>query len=231
MVKHKKLKTVFDLNTHPHVISKNPRTKFNKVSTYPKIHPTAFIGPFSSIIGDVTIEKNVFIACNVVVRCDEGTPFFIGENSNLQDGVILHGLAKERVLVDDEKYSIYIGKSVSCAHGSIIHGPCLLEDNVFVGFNSVVFFATIGEGTFISSNVLITDGVKIAPRKFVPSGAVIDTQEKADCLPNIPEDKEELAKKVQEVNIQFPNAYSLLFGKGCCSCGLHYDLNSPDLLI
>lgn len=221
---------VYNLNTHPYVISPNPKTEINKVSISPSIDPTAFIGPFSSIIGDVTIEKNVFIACNVTVRCDEGSPFFIGESSNLQDGVILHGLAKEKVLIDNKKYSIYIGKSVSCAHGAIIHGPCYLKDNVFVGFNSTVFYAIVGEGTYISANTLVTGAIKIPPNKFIPSGAIIDTQEKADALMDIPKDREEFAKEVIKINSAFPQSYSILFGEGHCSCGLHYDLNSPDLL-
>lgn len=224
-----KKSNIFNLNTHPHVISPNPPTEFNKISKSPTIDSSSFIGPFSSIIGDVTIDKNVFIACNVVVRCDEGSPFFIGENSNLQDGVILHGLARKKVLVNNKKYSIYIGKSVSCAHGSIIHGPCFLNDDVFVGFNSTVFYAIVGKGTYISSNCLITGGIKIESNKFVPPGSVIDSQEKADILPNIPKNKDELAKNVQEINNLFPYSYSTMFGEGRCSCGLHYNLNNSDI--
>lgn len=200
---------------HPCLISANPQTNFNKNSIYPTIDGSAFIGPFSSVIGDVTIEKNVFIACNVTIRSDEGTPFFIGENSNLQDGVILHGLAKEKVLIDNKKYSIYIGKSVSCAHGSIIHGPCCLKDNVFVGFNSTIFYAIVGEGTYISPNVLIAGGIKIPPKKFIPFGAIIDTQEKADALIDIPKEKENFARDVIKTNSEFPSSYSQLLGSNC----------------
>ena len=94
----------FNLNAH--FIASNPPTAFNPRSIYPRIHKTAYVGPFSSIIGDVTIGENVFIAPNVSIRADEGTPFHIGSNTNIQDGVILHGLKHGRVLHDGKEYSI-----------------------------------------------------------------------------------------------------------------------------
>ncbi|WP_368666321.1 carbonate dehydratase [Ammoniphilus sp. CFH 90114] len=166
------------------------------------------------------IRKNVFIAPFVSIRADEGSPFYIGSHSNLQDGVILHGLADEFVEVKNRKYSIYIGKEVTCAHGSIVHGPCLIENKVFIGFQATVFDATVREGAFISSGAVVTNGVTIGPNRFVPPGASIDTQEKANSLSLVPEDKAEFAKQVQRVNQEFPASYSLLLGKRRCSCGM-----------
>ena len=214
------------LNLYTHFIGPNPSTTFNALEIMPNIAPSSFIGPFSSVIGDVTIEENVFVACNVTIRADEGTPFYIGENTNIQDGVILHGLRKGRVLVDDIEYSIYIGNKVSCAHGCIIHGPCKLDDNVFVGFNSIVFNAIIGEGSYISNGAIITNGVKVAPNRFIPTGALIDTQEKADSLGPVPKTQEDFVKEVQRVNKEFPSSYALTFGSLRCSCGLACDPNS-----
>ncbi|WPF77325.1 LbetaH domain-containing protein [Bacillus velezensis] len=87
-------------------ISPNPVTSFNPVQRYPKIDKTSFISPFSSVIGDVRIKDNVYVAPNAAIRADEGTPFYIGSNTNLQDGVILHGLLKQFVTVKDKAYSI-----------------------------------------------------------------------------------------------------------------------------
>src|SRR4051812_43448970 len=109
------LKPSEPVNVYAHFIGPNPVTSFNPKSINPSIDPTSFVGPFSTVIGDVTIRKNVFIAPNVSIRADEGTPFYIGSNTNIQDGVILHGLRDARVIVDGKKYSIFIGKNVSCA--------------------------------------------------------------------------------------------------------------------
>jgi carbonic anhydrase/acetyltransferase-like protein (isoleucine patch superfamily) len=201
-------------------ISPNPITAYTPHAVMPAIDRTAFIGPHVSIIGDVTIKEEVFIAPNVSIRADEGAPFYIGPRTNVQDGVVLHGLKEEYVRVEDSQYSIYIGADVSCAHGSIIHGPCRLGDHVFVGFQATIVQAEIGEDTFVANHAIVTGGVRIPPRRFVPPGAVIDTQLKADQLPALPQDRKQFAEEVSKVNRAFPGSYSLLFGQTRCSCGI-----------
>ena len=214
----------FNINTH--FIAPNPITSFNPISVSPSIDPSAYVGPFSSIIGDVTVRKNVFIAPLVSIRADEGFPFFIDSDTNIQDGVILHGLEHGRVIQEGKEYSIYIGKHVSCTHGCIIHGPCKIENDVFVGFHSIVYNAIVGAGCYISFNALVTGGVKLRPNRYVPAGAIIDMQEKADALSSVPESQREFAQEVQHVNNAFPSAYSMMFGATRCSCGLACDPKS-----
>lgn len=210
-------------NINAHFIAPNPPTSFAPKSVPPTVDPTAYVGPFSSIIGDVTVGENVFIAPNVSIRADEGTPFYIGPGTNLQDGVILHGLAEGKVTHDNRKYSIYIGSHVTCAHGCMIHGPCKLGSHTFVGFNSIVFNAIVSPGCYISINALVTGGIKIAANRYVPAGSVIDTQAKADRLGPVPESDRDFAKEVLHINGEFPGAYALLFGSTRCSCGLACD--------
>jgi carbon dioxide concentrating mechanism protein CcmM len=211
------------INLYVNFIGPNPRTSFNPESIAPSIDPSSFVGPFSTVIGDVTIRKNVFIAPNVSIRADEGTPFHIGSDTNIQDGVILHGLRDGRVCVEGREFSIFIGNKVSCAHGCIVHGPCKLENHVFIGFNAIVYNAIVGEGSYISTNALVTGGVVIAPNRFVPQGSIIDTQIEADALRPVPTSQEEFANEVLHVNREFPAAYSLMFGSIRCSCGLACD--------
>ena len=137
------------------------------------------------------------------VRADEGFPFFIGRNTNLQDGVIVHGLLTGRVVVDGKPYSVYIGRNVSCAHGCLVHGPCRLGDNVFVGFDAIVFDAVVGAGSFVSAGAFVTDGVRIAPERFVPPVALINTQYKADALGPVSRSQMEFAEEVQHATGNF----------------------------
>ncbi|MBT2707068.1 hypothetical protein [Bacillus sp. ISL-47] len=208
------------MNLYSYFISSNPSTAFNPNQVWPRISKRSYLSPYSYVAGDVTIQRNVFVAPFVSIRADEGSPFYIGEGTNLQDGVIVHGLKNRYVEKDASKYSIYIGKNVSCTHGSLIHGPCLIEDNVFIGFQAIVYSAVIGEGSFISTNAVVTNGVQLRPHSFVPPGATIDTQVKADSLSGVPKNDAEFAKEVQRVNLEFPAAYSLMFGEIRCSCGL-----------
>lgn len=216
------------VNLFARFIGPNPPTTFTPAVRFPHIHPSAFIGPFAVIIGDVWVGENVFVAPTAVLRADEGTPFFIGANTNLQDGVILHGLKNETVRVDSERFSIFVGTEVTCAHGALIHGPCLIQDKGFIGFRAIVFDAILGKGVFVSTGAVVTGGVRIASHRFVPPGALIDRQAKADALGPVPADREAFAREVQRVNQEFPAAYSLLFGSVRCSCGLTCDRHHRD---
>ena len=209
-------------NIYSYFIGANPSTSFNPNPIFPKIKRTAFLSPFTSVIGDVTIRDYTYVAPFVSIRADEGSPFYIDRDCNLQDGVILHGLKNKHVNVNGKNYSIYIGPRVSCAHGSLIHGPCEIQQEVFVGFKAIVYNAQIGEGSFISTDAVVTGGVALKPHSFVPPGAHIDTQAKANSLSKVPISEVEFAKEVQRVNKEFPSSYSFLFGKIKCSCGLAY---------
>ncbi|WP_342431612.1 carbonate dehydratase [Neobacillus sp. FSL H8-0543] len=208
------------MNIYSYYVGYNPPTSVNPYPRFPRIHNNAFLSPFTYIVGDVTVQNNTYVGPFVSIRADEGTPFYIGSNSNLQDGVILHGLKNKYVEKDNKWYSVYIGNGVSCAHGSLIHGPCQVGDNVFIGFKAIVYNARILEGCFISSCAVVTNGVELKPNSFVPPGANIDTHEKADRLLPAPKSEEEFAMEVQRVNQEFPAAYSLYFGKNKCTCGL-----------
>ncbi|MFS8071598.1 MAG: SulP family inorganic anion transporter, partial [Byssovorax sp.] len=85
---------------------------------------SVFVHPAATVIGRVTMGEHVHVAAGSSVRADEGSPFFIGSNTNIQDGAILHALKDKRVSVGAEEWAIYVGKNVSIAHNAIVHGPC-----------------------------------------------------------------------------------------------------------
>lgn len=211
------VKTGYELegpvNIYGNFISENPETSINPNSQYPKIDNTVFVGPFSSIIGNVRIKENVFIGCNSVLRADEGTHFYIGPNSNIQDRVVLHGLKDSQCSVDGKKYSIYIGSRVSITHGVLIHGPAIIGNGTFVGFNSTVFNAIVENNCYINTGAIVTGGVRVGAFKQVPIGAIIDTQEKADGLLEVSKYQQEFAKEVVDVNLELALAYSQKFKK------------------
>ncbi|MFZ4728363.1 MAG: carbon dioxide concentrating mechanism protein CcmM, partial [Pseudanabaena sp.] len=150
-----------------------PPTPWSRKLAEPKIDPSAYVHSFSNLIGDIYIGANVLIAPGTSIRADEGNPFHIGNSTNVQDGVVIHGLEKGRVVGDDGKeYSVWIGDSTSITHMALIHGPAYVGNNCFIGFRSTVFNARVGDGCIISLHALIQD-VEIPAGKYVPSGAVI----------------------------------------------------------
>jgi len=162
-----------------------PPTPWSKNLTEPKIHETAYIHSFSNVIGDVRIGSNVLIAPGTSIRADEGGPFHIGSGSNVQDGVIIHGLEQSRVVGDDgNSYSVWVGNNTAIAHMALLHGPAYVGNDCFIGFRSTVFNARLGHGSIVMMHALVQD-VEIPPGKLVPSGAVITSQQQADRLPDV----------------------------------------------
>ncbi|BAP61351.1 DapH/DapD/GlmU-related protein [Methanococcus maripaludis] len=198
--------SVYGLSRSPNV-SASPITSWSSQMQYPQIDATSFVDPSARVIGDVTIGSNVYIGPSASVRGDEGSPIFIGDGSNIQDGVVVHGLKDPRVVVGDKNYSVYVGREVSMAHGSVIHGPVFIGDKSFIGFGAVIFKANIGKNCVILHNAVVTDNVNIPDGKLVPAGAVIDTQAKADALTEVTEDLKELPHEVVTVNKELAKTY------------------------
>jgi carbon dioxide concentrating mechanism protein CcmM len=184
-----------------------PPTPWSRELAEPQIHPTAFIHSFSNLIGDVHISANVMVAPGTSIRADEGSPFHIGVGSNVQDGVVIHGLEQGRVVGDDgNQYSVWIGKNTSITHMALIHGPCYVGDDCFIGFRSTVFNARVGAGCIVMMHVLIQD-VEIPPGRYVPSGMVITTQQEADRLPSVQDSDAQFAHHVVGINNALREGY------------------------
>ncbi len=177
-----------------------PPTPWSKNLAEPQIDQTAYVHSFSNIIGDVRIAANVLVAPGTSIRADEGTPFYIGEGTNIQDGVVIHGLEEGRVIGDDQQeYSVWIGQKSSIAHMALIHGPAYVGEECFIGFRSTVFNARVGKGCIVMMHALIQD-VEIPAGKYVPSGAIITNQQQADRLPNVEDGDLKFARHVVGIN-------------------------------
>jgi len=189
----------------------NPVTHFTPVSYRPKISEKSTIQPNASVIGAVILSDGVLVSPYASIRGDEGTPIYIGKNSNVQDGVVIHGLENKFVQKDDSKYSVYIGDNVSLAHQSQVHGPAKIGNDTFVGMQAFVFKSEIGDNVVIEPCAKVI-GVKIESGRYVPAGEVIKTQEQADKLPKITPDyaMKDLNGEVVEVNKQLNSGYKEL---------------------
>ncbi len=167
-----------------------------KTGAEPQIDASAYVHSFSNLIGDVRIGANAMIAPGTSIRADTGAPFHIGDRTQLQDGVVLHGLEQGRVLGADERsYAIWIGADTAITHMALIHGPAYIGDRCFIGFRSTVFNARLGDDCIVMMHCLIQD-VEIPPGKYVPSGSIIMSQQQADRLPDVQEVDRQFAAHV-----------------------------------
>ncbi len=189
-------------------IMPNPYTSFTQQRFIPLVMQGSAVHPQASIIGNVVIGTNVNVAPFASVRGDEGTPIFVGHGTNVQDGVIIHGLKDGKVVHNNAEYSVYIGNNTSLAHQAQVHGPAKIGDNVFVGMQSLIFKAEIGDNVVIEPTAKVI-GVKVAPNRYIPAGEVIKTQEQADKLPIIDDtyQNKHLNHEVVEVNKEFAQSY------------------------
>lgn len=195
--------TQYPKNAQPNVY-----TSFTPMPKYPSIMTGSAIHPQSSVIGDVLIGRQVNVAPFASIRADEGTPIYIGDGTNVQDGVIIHGLKDGKVKHQNQEYSVFIGENTSLAHQAQIHGPAKIGNNVFVGMQSFVFKSEIGDNVVIEPAAKVI-GVKVPSNRYIPAGEIIKTQEQANNLPIIDENysNKDLNHEVVEVNKEFAQAY------------------------
>jgi carbonic anhydrase len=200
-------------------IMKNVVTPWNSKPVAPVIDRTAYVHPYSSIIGAVKIGPNVMVSPFASVRGDEGMPIFIGEDSNVQDGVVVHALEtvddkgnpKNIYVVNGKNYAVYVGKRVSLAHKSQVHGPSYVEDDTFIGMQAFVFKSHIGKGCVLEPKSAAI-GVDIPDGKYIPAGVVITKQSDAQALGNVADDPNYAYKTtnaaVVEVNVNLAKGYN-----------------------
>ncbi len=178
----------------------------HQVSVKPKIPKSAFVHEQAAVIGDVVLGENVHVAAGSSVRADEGAPFYIGEYTNLQDGVVLHALKEKWVMVGDARWAIYVGKHVSIAHQALIHGPSYIGDECFIGFKAIVHDSILGDNCFIGHGAIVV-GVEIPANKYVPPGTLVDHPTKVDELPETEEKHHHFNEDVVHVNRGLVDAY------------------------
>ena len=166
----------------------------------------AFVNGRASVTGRVVLGRYVHIAAEASVRADEGSPFYIGDSTNIQDGVVLHALKDKWVRVSGQDWAIFIGKKVSVAHQALVHGPCFIGDSSFIGFKAVVHDAVVGARCYIGIGATVV-GVQIPEGRCVPNGHVVDTAEKAAALGKVTPGQLEFNEDVVEVNRGLADAY------------------------
>lgn len=123
----------------------------------PRIHPTAFIAPTASVMGDVTVGEDASVWYGAVLRGDMA-PIVIGPQTNIQDGTIVHV---------DEEVPCIIGAKVGVGHRVILHG-CIVEDECLIGMGSVLLNEVrIGRGSVVAAGAVVPEGLTVPPGSLV----------------------------------------------------------------
>ena len=123
----------------------------------PKLDPECWVASNAVIIGKVELKKNSNVWFNAVLRGDV-EQITIGENSNVQDGSVIH---------TDPGCPVRVGKGVTLGHMVMLHG-CEIEDDCLIGIGATILNKTkIGKNSIIGANALVTEDKVIPERSLV----------------------------------------------------------------
>ena len=116
-----------------------------------------WIAPSATVIGNVKLLKGASVWFGATIRGDNEL-ITIGENSNVQDGSVLH---------TDEGVPMHIGNDVTVGHLVMLHG-CTVGDGSLIGIGSVILNrAVIGKGCIVGANTLIPEGKVFPDRSLI----------------------------------------------------------------
>ncbi len=124
---------------------------------WPNIDDGAFIAPTAAIIGDVTIGKGSGIWFNCVLRGDV-EPITIGENTNIQDGSVVHCTRGGGKTI--------IGSNVTVGHKVLLHA-CILQDACFIGMGAILM-----DNVVVETGGMVAAGSLVTPNKIIAKGEI-----------------------------------------------------------
>lgn len=123
----------------------------------PVVHPTSYIHPQATVLGDVIIGRNVYVGPGARVRGDWGR-IILKDGCNVQENCVIHMFPGVTVILEE---MAHIG------HGAMIHGAHIGR-NVMVGMNSVIMDEVyIGDESIIGAMTFVPQGMKIPERSLV----------------------------------------------------------------
>lgn len=126
-------------------------------SQKPSFGENCWLAPNCTIVGDVRMGKNCTVWFNAVVRGD--VHFIqIGDDSNIQDGAVIH--------CTYQKHPTIIGNKVSIAHNAVVHG-CTIHDRVLIGMGAIVM-----DGAVVHSGAVIAAGAVVLAGTIVEANSI-----------------------------------------------------------
>lgn len=117
----------------------------------PRIHPTAFIAPTASIIGDVTVEEYASVWYNAVLRADFN-PIVVRRGANVQDCAVIHVTPAS---------GVEVGPGATVGHLCMVHAATIGEEALVGNCSTVLDGARIGVRAMVGAGSLVTPGTDI----------------------------------------------------------------------
>jgi len=123
----------------------------------PAVYADVYIAETADVIGQVTLKARSSVWYQAVLRGDTDH-LEVGEESNIQDGAVLHA---------DPGFPLKVGNGVTVGHQAMLHG-CTIGDGCLIGIQAVVLNgAVIGENSLVGAGAFIKEGAVFPPNSLI----------------------------------------------------------------
>ncbi|OGK08253.1 MAG: hypothetical protein A2Y63_01700 [Candidatus Riflebacteria bacterium RBG_13_59_9] len=117
----------------------------------PEIGSGTYVCDSASVIGNVKIGSNCFVAPGARLRGDYGR-IEIGEGTSVEDNCVIHARPGETTRV---------GSHVTLGHSCVLHN-CTVEDYAVIGAGAIVSdWAVVGQWTVVAEGALVRNGFEV----------------------------------------------------------------------
>ena len=129
--------------------------------TTPTIGANSYIDETAVVIGDVIVGENSSVWPLTVIRGDINI-IRIGNNTNIQDGSVLH--VTHRGDYSPDGAELHIGNDVTIGHKVLLHG-CRIGNQFLIGMGSIVT-----DNAVVENQVMVGSVSLVPPGKTLKSG-------------------------------------------------------------
>ena len=137
----------------PELPCPDSRVYWKALHCKPIIDPSAWVAPGAAVFGRVRLKARASVWYSCVLRGDEEY-IEVGEDSNIQDGSVLH---------IDHGYACIVGDRVTIGHQATVHA-CTVGDDALIGIQATILSrAVIGQGAVIGAGAVVTEGCEVPP--------------------------------------------------------------------
>ncbi len=138
----------------------------------PELHDDVYVAETADVIGQVTLKRGASVWYQAVLRGDTDH-LEVGEESNIQDGAVLHA---------DPGFPLRVGKGVTVGHQAMLHG-CTVGDGSLIGIQAVILNgAVIGENCLVAAGAVVKENAVFPPNSLIvgaPAKVVRELSEEA----------------------------------------------------
>lgn len=144
----------------------------------PQVPPSCFVAESADVVGNVRLGEGASVWFQAVLRGDNDL-IEIGEESNVQDGAVIH--------VDPGR-PCKVGRRCVIGHKAVLHG-CTLGDEVLIGIGAIVL-----NGAQVPDGCLVGAGALVAENKVLEPGCLYVGVPARKLRALTPEEREKIVK-------------------------------------